>query len=178
MKSRIIAISAISAGLITIALTIGSYVPIGSLFALVVTSLFVILPLYNNSYKGAFLCYLAGGILSFLCSGLNYLSIVYPTYILYFGIYPIVMIKLKESNKSKAIISVVGFIWTVLFTYLTFFYYTMVLGGTVVVRYEIIQENIMIFLGIASVIFFGIFTAYVFFIKNFLDKYIFKVIKR
>ena len=44
------------------------------------------------------LAYLAGGVIAFLCSGFNILSLVFPAYFLFFGVYPIVKTKLVETN--------------------------------------------------------------------------------
>ena len=84
MNSKIVSISAISAGLIAIALLVGAYFEFADLFAVVIASVFVLMPLYLKSYKGSVLAGLAGGVIAFLCSGLNFLSLVFPTYITFF----------------------------------------------------------------------------------------------
>ena len=59
MKSKIISLSAISASFIAIALIIGAYIEITDLFMVVISSVFVLLPLYLKSYKGSFLLWKA-----------------------------------------------------------------------------------------------------------------------
>ena len=76
MKSKIISISAISAGFIAILLTIGSYFEITDLITTVVASCLVLLPLYYNSYKGMILTYLVGGVIAFMFSGFNPMAFV------------------------------------------------------------------------------------------------------
>ena len=51
MKSRLLAISAISAALVAISLTVGAYVDMADIFSLVIASAFVLLPLYYDSFK-------------------------------------------------------------------------------------------------------------------------------
>ena len=131
MKSKIISISAISAGLTAIALTIGAYIEFTDLFALVVSSVFVILPLYFNSYKGSLLCFLAGGVIAFLFSGFNFLSLVFPSYFLFFGIYPILVIFARQKNFNKTLRLIIGLIWCVAFFYGAYFYYFGVMGMNV-----------------------------------------------
>ena len=86
MKSKLITISAISSALITIVLTIGAYIEVADLLALVVATIFVALPLYFNSYIASILSFLAGGILALIFSGFNFLSVVFPAYFGFFGL--------------------------------------------------------------------------------------------
>ena len=86
MKSKTIALSAISAGFVAIILTVGAYVEFTDVFMLAVSSIFVLLPLYFNSYKGSILAFIVGGVIAFLVSGFNILSIVFPSYFGFFGI--------------------------------------------------------------------------------------------
>ena len=90
MKSKVIALSAISAGFIAISLTAGAYIDLIDLITVIAASIFVILPLYYNSYAGCFMANAAGGILAFLFSGFNIFSVVFPAYFAFFGIYPII----------------------------------------------------------------------------------------
>ena len=114
MKSKIISLSAVSAAFTAIALTVGAYFEFADVFALVISSVFVILPIYLKSYKGSLLAYLAGGIIAFLCSGFNILSLVFPAYFLFFGIYPIIKTKLIETNFNKYVGFVFGLIWFII----------------------------------------------------------------
>ena len=87
MKSKVLALSAVSASFIAVFLTLGAYIELVDLVAVVVASIFVLLPLYMKSYKGSLLAYLAGGLLAFLISGFNILSLVFPAYFAFFGIF-------------------------------------------------------------------------------------------
>ena len=53
MKSKIISISAISAGFLALILTVGAYIEMVDLFCIVISSVFVILPLYYKSFIGS-----------------------------------------------------------------------------------------------------------------------------
>jgi hypothetical protein len=58
MKSKLLAVSAISASLTAIILTIGAYVSMADLFCLTISSVTVLPPLYFKSYKAGFLSFL------------------------------------------------------------------------------------------------------------------------
>ena len=101
MKSRVIAISAISASFVAISLTLGSYFPVIDLASVILASAFVVLPLYYNSFAGSILACIAGSVLAFLFSGFNIFSIVVPSFLLFFGAYPIVKHKMIQKNFNK-----------------------------------------------------------------------------
>ena len=115
MKSKVVALSAISAGFISILLTIGAYIEIADIFTIVLASCFVVLPLYYDSFRGAFLTYLVGGVIAFIFSGFNLYSIVFPSYFLFGGIYPIFALYFKEKKQKKLLVLIVGFIYSVAF---------------------------------------------------------------
>ena len=113
MKSKLIAISAVSAGFIALLLTLGSYFEFADVFTVVFASIFVILPLYYKSYKACLLTFLAGGLLAFMLSGFNLLSLVFPAYFGFFGLFPIVRLYMQEKNLKKFIIYIIGLVWCV-----------------------------------------------------------------
>ncbi|MBQ8426349.1 MAG: hypothetical protein IJX16_01145, partial [Clostridia bacterium] len=113
MKSKVIALSAISSAIIAVLLTLGAYIELLDLFALVIASIFVILPLYYKSYLGSLLCYLSGGVLAFLCSGFNILSIVFPAYFCFVGLYPIIKCKMMDKSSNRILGLIIGAIWCV-----------------------------------------------------------------
>lgn len=178
MKSKFIAISAISAGLITLCLTLGAYFQFASIIALVLTSIFVFLPLYYNSYKGAFLCYGTGGLLAFMFSGFNYLSIVFPAYFAFFGLFPIVFLRCREKAYNKYLTAIFGVIWCLLLFYGGYYFYTLVLGGEIIFKHEFINQFINVFLALVSVAFYFFYTAYLRTFKRVIDGYIERIIKK
>ena len=118
MKSKVVAISAISAGFVALSLIAGAYISVADLFALVVASVFVILPLYYGSYKGAFLAFLAGGVIALLCALPTIaMTVVFPAYAAFFGLYPIVRLWLREKNVHKAVVIAIGIVWCVAAVY-------------------------------------------------------------
>ena len=128
MKSKLIALSAISAGFTAITLMIGAFIEVADLSALVLSSVFVVMPLYYKSYKASFLSALVGGIIAFMCSGFNIYSVVFPAYAVFFGIYPIVRNKMEEIKMNKTIKFLIGAIWFVLTVYGIYFYYIYVMN--------------------------------------------------
>lgn len=181
MKSKIISISAIGAGLAAIALTIGAYVELADMFALVISSAFVILPLYYDSYKGSVLSFLAGGLLAFLFSGFNFLSLVFPSYFVFFGIYPIISDYMLKRKVKKPLYYVIGLIWCVLYAVGAYFYYFKVMQmpiGSYPVWAEFIAQNLLWFVIGFAVIFYFIYDRYIIVLKRFIDKYLSRVIKK
>ncbi len=176
MKSKVIALSAISAGFIAIALIIGAYIEITDLFMVVVASVFVLLPLYLKSYKGSFLAFLAGGVIAFLCSGFN-IALIFPAYFAFFGIYPIVKHKMLEKNVKNSIALIIGVIWFVAVAYGCYFYYTLILNGVFEGLPNWIEKYIIYGIGLIAILFFFIYDRFVFVVKIFVDKYLRKIIK-
>ena len=178
MKSKFITISALSSGLIAIVLTLGAYFSFASLVALALSSIFITLPLYYNSYKGALLCYGVGGVIAFLFTGFNYLSIVFPTYFLFFGIFPIFYLFMKSKSVNKILVSILGVVWCLILFYGGYYYYTLALNGTIIFKYDFINQLINLFLGLAGFVFYFFYTAYLTTFKKVIDGYLDRVIKK
>lgn len=178
MKSKIIAISAISAGFVALFLIIGGYFQLADIFCTIISSVFVLMPLYFNSYKGSLLSYLAGGVVALVCSLPTLaFSFVLPAYAIFFGIYPIVKNLLVRNNLDKRIRFFIGLIWCVLSVYGVYFYYTAVMGLTLQGLPEVVSEYILIFIGILAVIFFIIYDKFLYVSKMVLDRYLNRIIK-
>ena len=181
MKSRAITVSAISAGLVAISLAVGIYLGFADVFALIISSVFVILPLYLKSYKGAILTYLAGGVLGLIFGWFNFLySFVFPAYFAFFGIYPIVNCFLKEKNVKKYISIIVGLVWCVTAFYGIYFYYTKVMGldfNDLPSYMEWIADYIVYAVGVFGVMFYFVYDRFLTVVKSIIDRYLGKIIK-
>ena len=180
MKSKIIAISAIAAGLTAIILTVGIYVELFDLFALVISSAFVILPIYFKSYKGCIMSYLVGGILAMMFGGFNFFSLVLPSFFFFFGLYPVLSLFLRERKVKKWIYILIGLLWCVIYFYGAFFYYTEVMGldfADFPTWLNWIEDYILIFIAVFGVVFYFIYDRYVLAIRLFIDKYLRRIIK-
>ncbi len=177
MKSKVISISAIAAGLTAIVLLFGAYIEAVDLFSIVLSSVFVVLPLYYGSYKGSFLCYLAGGVIAFLCSGLNVLSLVFPSYFAFFGIYPIVKSVMHKKRFKSAVRIIIGLIWLLVTAFAMYFYYTSIMSGVLDGLPEWISDYILYVVGIISIIFFFIYDKFLVVVSFFINKYVSKILK-
>ena len=177
MKSKVISLSAISAALIAVSLTIGAYFEFADLFAVVIASAFVILPIYLKSYIGAVMAYLAGGVIAFLCSGFNILSLVFPTYFVFSGIYPIVKIKLQEKSFNKYLSFVIGLIWCLITVYGAYFYYTLIIGDLFSDLPIWVNDYILFIIGGCGIVFFFVFDRFISVIKRVVDIYLQRIIK-
>ena len=181
MKSRVVTVSAISAGLVAISLAIGIYLGFADVFALIISSVFVILPLYLKSYKGAILTYLVGGVLGLIFGWFNFLySFVFPAYFAFFGIYPIVNCFLKEKNVKKYISIIVGLVWCVAAFYGIYFYYTLVMGldfNDLPSYMEWISDFIVYAVGVFAVVFYFVYDRFLTVVKSIIDRYLGKIIK-
>ena len=171
MKSRVLAISAVSAGFVAIVLIIGAYLQVTDIFMLAVSSLFVMLPLYYNSVKGCLLAFLAGGVIALLCALPTIaLTIVFPAYAVFFGIYPIIRHYARAKHFNKYLMFIIGLVWCVAAVYGLYFYYTAVIGLSLADLPYWIADYILIILAPVGVIFFVIYDRYVIVMKLFLDK--------
>lgn len=177
MKSRVIAISAVSAAFIATVLTIGAYVEIFDLVSIVLAGSFAILPIYYKSYKGAFLAFLSGGVIAFLFSGFNVYSLVFVPYIVFFGIYPIIKCYMDDKSDKKVAFYIIGAIWSILAFYGMYFYYVFVMGGVINGLPEWLTQNILYFIWAVALAFYCIFERYVFTLRKVFDRYLYKIIK-
>ena len=181
MRSKVITISAISAGFISIFLALGIYVEIIDVFSLILCSAFVIMPLYLQSYKGAVISYLVGGVLGLIFVWFNFIySFVFPAYFAFFGLYPIVNCYLKEKKIKRCIAHIIGLIWCVAAFYGIFFYYTKImgLGFDDLPRYLVWIKDFLIYaVGVFGVIFYFIYDRFISLTKIIIDRYMGKIIK-
>ncbi len=180
MKSKIIAISSISAGLTAICLTMGAYIEAMDLIALVLSSVFVVMPLYFNSYKGAFLSFGVGGVIAFMLAGFNIFSVVFPAYFLFFGVYPILKALSIEKRFNVIACKIIGLIWSVLVIYGLYYFYLYVMNmnfDDLPSWANFVVENIEIFVGVLGIVFYFVYDRYVVVTKRVIDYYLYKVIK-
>ena len=177
MKSKLIALSAISSALVAIILTLGAYIQLIDVFTIVVASIFVTLPLYYNSFKAGVLTYLAGGVIAFMISGFNYLSIVFPSYFLFFGVYPIVQHAFMRKGKTVKIIgTILSLIWFVAVAYGLYFFYTGLIGPLNDFPVWIL-DNIYYFVALFAIVFYFIFNRFILVLGRFTNQLLKRVIK-
>ena len=177
MKSKLIALSAISASFVAVFLTIGAYFRIVDVFAVVIASVFVTLPLYYKSYKAALLTYLVGGTIAFMISGFNYLSIVFPSYFVFFGIYPIVQnYFLKKKLNAKILGTVFSLLWFVAYAYGIYFFYTGLIGPLSDIP-AWISKNIYYFIALFAILFYLVFNRFIFVAEKLINQILQRIIK-
>ena len=177
MKSKLIALSAISSALVAIILTLGAYIQLIDVFTIVVASIFVTLPLYYNSFKAGVLTYLAGGVIAFMISGFNYLSIVFPSYFLFFGVYPIVQHAFMRKGKTAKIIgTILSLIWFVAVAYGLYFFYTGLIGPLNDFPVWIL-DNIYYFVALFAIVFYFIFNRFILVLGRFTNQLLRRIIK-
>lgn len=177
MKSKLLAISAIGAGFTALALTLGTYFNVAEFIALVLSSVFVILPLYYNSYKACFLTYFAGGVLGVILGAFNVVNIVIPSYFIFFGLYPIIRLVMIEKKVNKTLQIVVGIVWSIAYFYGLFFYGTLILNLTMENMPAFFIKYIYYLIPIFAVLFYFIFDRYIVKVKILIDKYLNVIIK-
>jgi hypothetical protein len=108
-KSFEIAISAISASLAVIFLSIGAFVPVFDLTAYMLSSIILMLPLSKKIYLGGFLAYIATVLLTLLISGGNFVYVL-PVAI-FFGLHPFINSMQLKYNVNKYVALIVKIIW-------------------------------------------------------------------
>ncbi len=181
MKSRVITVSAISAGLVAICLTVGIYINLVDVFSLILSSVLVIFPLYLKSYKGSLMAYLVGGLLGLIFGWFNFVySFVFPAYFAFFGIYPIVNCFFKDKQVKRYISHLVGLVWCVATFYGIYFYYTMVMNldfSNLPDYLSWINDYIIYAVGVLGLIFYFIYDRFITIIRTLIDRYLGKIIK-
>ncbi len=177
MKSKLISISAISAGFVAIFLLIGAYVEVADIFTIIIASIFVTLPLYYKSFKSCFLTFLAGGVIAFICSGLNIYSLVFPAYFGYFGIYPIIKFILIENKVNKVISFLIGIIWCAIAFIGIYYYYITIEPGVLEGFPTWINDYMVIAVAIIGAVFYLIYDKYLTVCRRVSDYYLKKIIK-
>lgn len=181
MKTRVITVSAISAGLVAICLALGIYVELVDVMSLVLSSVFVILPLYLKSFKGAVLAYLVGGVLGLIFGWFNFVySFVFPAYFAFFGLFPIVSCFLREKRVNKYAFHAIGLLWTVAAFYGFYFYYTFVMGLDFNDLPDFLlwtKDYLLYVVGLFGVVFYFIYVRFILVVKMLIDRYMGKIIK-
>ena len=179
MKSKVITLSAIAAAFVAICLTVGAYINLADVFALVLCSAFVVLPLYYKSVKGALGTYLAGGVLGLIFGNFNFLyTFIFPAYFVFFGLYPVIAFIMRKKT-GKLLYHIVGAAWSVGFFYGLYFYYTRIMGLNF---YDIppdvawLRDNILYFIWLVALAFYFIYERYVFVVNRITDRYLGKII--
>ena len=176
MKSKVVALSAISAAFAAIFLTVGAYFSFADIFCVVIASICTLLPIYYKSYLGCFLSFLAGGLIAFLAGGFNILSLVF---IGYFGLgaYPFVCCLLRDKGVKNVFIFIIGLIWFAGAFYGAYFYYIYVCNGVINDLPKWFIDGIYYFLAILGVITYFVFDRFVYVFRIFLEKYLKRILK-
>ncbi len=128
MKSNVLALSAVSAGFVALFLTLGAYFSVMDILAVILASVFLLLPMYLDSVLGSVLAYLAGGAIAFLLSGANILSLVWPSYLLFFGLIPILNFVAVKKNFNKIVWFIVRFVWFAAVCVFLVYFYTAIMN--------------------------------------------------
>lgn len=178
MKSKVIAISAFASAFSALFLTIGAYFEFFDLIGVVFASVFTVLPIYFNSYKGCFLSYLAGGIIAFIFSGFNIFSIVFIMYFLFFGLFPTIKYISTDKNFNKTIFNFVSIIWCILSAIAVYYYYLMVLGESFFTGLpQFFIEYAIVFVILFGVVVYFVFNRFVSIARILINHYLRKIIK-
>lgn len=177
MKSKLLALSAISAAFSAILLTVGTYLSMADLFCLIMASAFVMLPLYYNSFKAASLSFLVGGVVAFIFSGFNITVMVVPAYFFFFGSYPILKFYAEKKGLNKYLTYALGSIWCLVAVFGIYFFYVNVTGINFNHLPKFVNDYMLIFVGIVGCVFYVVYERYVKCLKNIIDFYLRKFIK-
>jgi len=177
MKSRVITISAVSAALTAIFLILGTYVEVIDIFAIITSSVFIILPLYYKSYKGSILASVVGGVIALCCCIPKLLTPVFPAYFAFFGIYPIIACLMRDKGVNKFLRFFIGLIWCVAVFYGGYYFCVGVLGFTLSDLPKVIIDYALIFVGLIGIVFFVIYDRFIYLLKKFVDYYLNRIIK-
>ena len=177
MKSKDIALSAISAAFVAIALTLGSYFEAIDVFMLAVSTVVLMLPLYRKSYLGSFLAYLVGGALAFLLSGMVIQKFIYMAYFTFAGAYPVVNALFKKIKLNVWVGEIIKCLWCIGAFYFVYWICVYVFGIDPGYLWGISKTNIWYILVAFAIVFYVIFNYCVNMMQAFIDKYLARIIK-
>lgn len=126
--------------------------------SVIVASVFVVLPMYMESILGSVLAYLAGGVIAFLIGGANVFSLVWPSYLLFFGLLPILNFIVAKKQFGKTVWFIIKLIWFLAVCAFLVFYYTSVMHFEIEYVFAIFGNEIDLS-GVANieVIFYSVF---------------------
>ncbi|MBR2614083.1 MAG: hypothetical protein IKC71_00605 [Clostridia bacterium] len=151
LTSRIIALSGISAAFSAIFLILGAFIEVVDIPCAIVASLFVVLPLYYKSYWGSILAFLVGGGIALIINP-NFISLVYPFYFGFFGIFAIVKWRMLQKEFNRIWGFIIGLIWFMLVMGGIYYYYFVFLGQLESESLGIISEYfVYIWLGVGLI---------------------------
>ena len=108
ITSRGIALSAVSAAFAVIFLVLGAYIDVLDISCLFMASLALMLPLTKGFYLGAFLAYIASGILGFVLTGTFRLILPFAAF---FGLHPIVNQLQKKFGINRWLALAIKTLW-------------------------------------------------------------------
>lgn len=177
MKSKDIALSAISSAFVALFLTIGAYFEVADVFMLAVSTVALMLPLYRKSYVGSFLAYLVGGALAFLLSGMGIQKFIYMAYFAFAGAYPVVNALFKRFNVNKYVAHAIKCVWCIGAFYFVYWICVYVFGLNPGNIWEWVDRNIWYILGVVAVVFYLMFDFCVNRMQGFIDRYLSRIVK-
>lgn len=125
-KSHVIALSAVSAALSTIALALGTVFSVLDISMLMIASACVMLPLTKDSLKGAFLSYGAAALLSLIfCVTFKGYGVV-ALYALFFGLHPIINYIIEKKRLNKYLFFAIKAAWFIGACFLMFYVFSVI----------------------------------------------------
>ena len=191
MKSKAIALSAISAGFCALLLTLGAYFEIIDLISVIVATVFIILPYYYGSKKGCVLAGLVGGVVALFISGFNFISLVFPFYFLFTMPLTLINVLLSEKTFFKgAVWFFVKLLWTLAVGYFLLWYYTAIMGIPLTYdlnlfgktidlsSYDNIYYYFLLAYGLLIMVFFWVYDKFIVATKIATDRLLKRILKR
>ena len=126
MKTKLIALSAISAALTAIMLSLGAIFELIDLVVVCFAPIFFSMPLYFDSKKGAILASFAGGLIAVF---VNPFSLVGVLHFSFFGIFPIIKYVVLTKKLNKVLFNVLSMFWFAIVCVGAYFFYFKLLGN-------------------------------------------------
>ena len=139
-----IALSAVACALAVVMLTLGMYVPFMTITAYVFAGLAIMLPLAKDFRFSAFLCYIATCLLALLFGGVGNFWKLF-SFVVFFGLHPIVNSLQIKFKINKWIALVVKTIWFDVSVWLVWKF-----AGLFVVQYDWINDYIILIIATAG----------------------------
>ena len=134
-KSRVIALSAISAAFALVLLVLGSYIEVLDLSCLFMASLALMLPLAKGYRMGGFLAYLASALLAFILTGMR-LQVLIP-FAMFFGLHPLANDIQRKYKINVILATAIKAAWFIATLFVMYYFTSMF-----IVEHEVIKQYI------------------------------------
>ena len=173
-RSRVIALSAISAGFAVLFMLAGAVIPVLDYSAIFMASLCTMIPLAKKSWQGGLMTYLATSLLCFIFFiGVNPAMVV--TFAIFFGAHPTVSFILRERRLNNILSMAIKTLWFVASAIVIYVFFSSFLFEESILTNQTFQKFAYLIVGIGGGLLFIVYDLLITRFQGMLDKTIEKL---